>query len=191
MRRTSRAGALAAWYGARVIGVRARIVASTVAAAALAFAGLAPACGSRPGACPGFDSCSDAKPCPRVRCVCDGGSEVLPATCRSDGTCWTVSDCPALCAQRKSSCAKPPASCEAYLATECECSSTTTRFTEVWDCARGDGPLPSGKDCDDACGAKTGSGGAGGGSATGGGFGGAGGGVVSLSSSAVTTSTGN
>lgn len=126
---------------------------------------VSPGCGGRAGSCAGFDSCQDAKPCPRVRCICDDGERIAPATCRADGTCTTASDCASVCTAQKSKCAHPPATCESYLATECECAANApakTRFAEAWDCTRAAAPTIIAKDCDEACSNPIGQGGGGG-----------------------------
>ncbi len=148
-----------------MIGARARMLLASLALSALVTTTAGPGCGGRPGSCPGFDSCSDASKCPLMRCICDGGPLEFPATCRTDGTCFTVSDCASLCAKKGSKCAKPPATCDAYLATECSCSSTKTSYTEAWDCVQGEQSPPSQKDCDDTCGNNPASGAGGGGGA--------------------------
>ncbi len=171
-----------------------RTMVPALAAAALATIALAPfgvgplGCGGRAGSCPGFDSCSDVIPCPWVRCSCDDQIQrSAPPKCRADGTCDTASDCAAVCTAAGSHCAKPPQTCDAYLATECNCASgdkAATRFTEAWNCTNASGLKSSAKDCNDACGDKAM--GAGGGSGVGGGFG-----ASSTSSNIVTlTSTG-
>jgi len=120
--------------------------------AALVTAAPFTACGSRAGACPGFDSCSDATTCPLVRCICDNGSQSFPAKCGSDGTCFTASDCSALCGTRQGKCAKPPAACDSYLVNECQCNSTKLRDAEAWNCVDATQPAINGQDCQNACG---------------------------------------
>jgi hypothetical protein len=146
--------------------------ATLLAAALMATAAPFTACGSRSGSCPGFDSCSDAKVCPVVRCACSEGAHSFPAKCGTDGTCFTASDCEALCVTVHQTCPKPPTACDSYLANECECASTT-RYAEAWDCVNASQPAVTEQDCVDACGsALQGAGGTGGALPGVGGFGG-------------------
>jgi hypothetical protein len=108
-------------------------------------------CSTRDLACPGFDGCATPADCPLVRCVCGGIPAVSPPTCRADGTCTTSVDCVEVCGAAHEVCARPPASCDVFIPTECQCASGSTRFAAAWDCATGTTAPTSSKDCDDTC----------------------------------------
>ena len=142
---------------------------------ALAAGGLGPSgAGCSSGrACPGFDDCTDAKPCPYVRCDCDQDAAVFQPTCGSDGTCFTTMDCKELCALEGSTCTSPPDSCGATTATECACSADgkSTAFAAAWSCEGAAEEANTG-DCAEACAHGGGGGSGSAATATVGGFGG-------------------
>jgi hypothetical protein len=131
---------------------------------ALVLAAALPFSCKRELACPDFDSCSSAKTCPWLRCLCDDTPETFPATCRADGTCNTTRDCAELCESAGTSCAHPPESCDTFIPTACECTNGESgdHFAAAWNCKDGSQLDIFAYDCDLACDQPTmGEGGAG------------------------------